>query len=344
MLGGRPQLVAWTTVAQTGWHLLTVVDEAAVFRQTNALASRYRQIGYLLIAGLVLFYIGFFALMWLRARQLSQALLTPIAGISRMLGEIGLGRWRPEPLQAQIRELDEMSRHTQEIGSRLAYSESERWEAQRRLELVLESATESLWEYDMANHSLRVRGAMVARFGLPSGQLSDSDFRQRIHPDDLPQALAQIERVREGLQQRYEAKYRFADSMGGYHWLLSRGRVLEHDPDTGAARVLAGTHVDIDALKRVEEELREATLQAQAASEAKGRLLSGISHELRTPLNAILGFAQLMRMDCDDESQAEAAEYLDEILLASRHLNQLLGKSSNGRACRTSRRSSSCSR
>ncbi|MCQ4297228.1 ATP-binding protein [Pseudomonas stutzeri] len=326
MLGGRPQLVAWTTVAQTGWHLLAVIDEVAVFRQTNALASRYQQIGYLLIAGLVLFYIGFFALMWLRARQLSQALLTPIAGISRMLGDIGLGRWRPEPVHAQILELDEMSRHTQDIGSRLAYSESERWEAQRRLELVLESATESLWEYDMPNHTLRMRGSMVTRFGLPSGQLSDAEFRRRIHPDDLPQALAQLERVGLGLQQRYEAKYRFADTQGQYCWLLSRGRVLEHDPDTGVAKVLAGTHVDIDALKRVEEELRTATVQAQAASEAKGRLLSGISHELRTPLNAILGFAQLMRMDCDDESQSEAAEYLDEILLASRHLNQLLGE------------------
>ncbi len=326
MLGGRPQLVAWTTVAQTGWHLLAVVDEAAVFRQTNALASRYQQIGYLLIAGLVLFYIGFFALMWLRARQLSGALLTPIAGISRMLGEIGVGRWQPQPAQSQIRELDEMCRHTQDIGSRLAYSESERWEAQRRLELVLESATESLWEYDMPNHRLRIRGGMGTRFGLPSGQLSDSEFRRRIHPDDLPQALAQIERVSRGLQQRYEAEYRFADTQGHYHWLLSRGRVLEHDPDTGVAKILAGTHVDIDALKRVEEELRAATLQAQAASEAKGRLLSGISHELRTPLNAILGFAQLMRMDCDDESQSEAAEYLDEILLASRHLNQLLGE------------------
>jgi len=326
MLGGRPQLVAWTTVAQTGWHLLAVVDEAAVFRQTNALASRYQQIGYLLIAGLVLFYIGFFALMWLRARQLSGALLTPIAGISRMLGEIGVGRWQPQPAQSQIRELDEMCRHTQDIGSRLAYSESERWEAQRRLELVLESATESLWEYDMPNHRLRIRGGMGTRFGLPSGQLSDSEFRRRIHPDDLPQALAQIERVSRGLQQRYEAEYRFADTQGHYHWLLSRGRVLEHDPDTCVAKILAGTHVDIDALKRVEEELRAATLQAQAASEAKGRLLSGISHELRTPLNAILGFAQLMRMDCDDESQSEAAEYLDEILLASRHLNQLLGE------------------
>ncbi|MCD1609542.1 sensor histidine kinase [Stutzerimonas kunmingensis] len=326
MLGSRPQLVAWTTVAQTGWHLLAVVDEAAVFRQTNALASRYQQIGYLLIAGLVLFYIGFFALMWLRARQLSGALLTPIAGISRMLGEIGVGRWQPQPAESQIRELDEMCRHTQDIGSRLAYSESERWEAQRRLELVLESATESLWEYDMPNHRLRIRGGMGTRFGLPSGQLSDSEFRRRIHPDDLPQALAQIERVSRGLQQRYEAEYRFADTQGHYHWLLSRGRVLEHDPDTGVAKILAGTHVDIDALKRVEEELRAATLQAQAASEAKGRLLSGISHELRTPLNAILGFAQLMRMDCDDESQSEAAEYLDEILLASRHLNQLLGE------------------
>ena len=326
MLGGRPQLVAWTTVAQTGWHLLAVVDEAAVFRQTNALASRYQQIGYLLIAGLVLFYIGFFALMWLRARQLSGAQRTPIAGISRMLGEIGVGRWQPQPAQSQIRELDEMCRHTQDIGSRLAYSESERWEAQRRLELVLESATESLWEYDMPNHRLRIRGGMGTRFGLPSGQLSDSEFRRRIHPDDLPQALAQIERVSRGLQQRYEAEYRFADTQGHYHWLLSRGRVLEHDPDTGVAKILAGTHVDIDALKRVEEELRAATLQAQAASEAKGRLLSGISHELRTPLNAILGFAQLMRMDCDDESQSEAAEYLDEILLASRHLNQLLGE------------------
>ncbi|UEG61271.1 sensor histidine kinase [Stutzerimonas chloritidismutans] len=326
MLGGRPQLVAWTTVAQTGWHLLAVVDEAAVFRQTNALASRYQQIGYLLIAGLVLFYIGFFALMWLRARQLSGALLTPIAGISRMLGEIGVGRWQPQPAESQIRELDEMCRHTQDIGSRLAYSESERWEAQRRLELVLESATESLWEYDMPNHRLRIRGGMGTRFGLPSGPLSDSEFRRRIHPDDLPQALAQIERVSRGLQQRYEAEYRFADTQGHYHWLLSRGRVLEHDPDTGMAKILAGTHVDIDALKRVEEELRAATLQAQAASEAKGRLLSGISHELRTPLNAILGFAQLMRMDCDDESQSEAAEYLDEILLASRHLNQLLGE------------------
>ena len=83
---------------------------------------------------------------------------------------------------------------------------------------------------------------------------------------------------------------------------------------------------DISVRKRVEAKLNEAMVAAEKANRAKTDFLSSMSHELRTPLNAILGFAQLMRMDCDDESQSEAAEYLDEILLASRHLNQLLGE------------------
>lgn len=325
MLGGRPQLVAWTTISQTGWRLLAVVDEAQMFAQTNTLASRYQQIGYLLIAGLVLFYLGFFAFMWSRTRRLSRALLKPIAGISRMMGEIGLGHWQPQPVSSNIRELDDMARHTLSIGSQLQSSETQRWQTQRRLELVLESATESLWEFDLQTSMLHLRGRLPGRFGMPNGQLSGEQFRQRIHPDDLPRAMAQLRLVAQGLSPRYDVEYRFADALGEYHWLLSRGRVLEHDAQSGLPRVLAGTHVDIDALKRVEAELRAATAQALAASEAKTRLLSGISHELRTPLNAILGFAQLMRMDCDDESQTEAAEYLDEILLASRHLNQMLG-------------------
>nr|EKM95901.1 signal transduction histidine kinase [Stutzerimonas degradans] len=325
VLGGRPQLVAWTTIDQTGWHLLAVVDEAQMFAQTNALASRYQQIGYLLIAGLLLFYLGFFAFMWRRARRLSDSLRAPIAGVSQMLDEIGQGRWQPTPVTSRVRELDDMARHTLSIGSQLQSSETQRWQTQRRLELVLESATESLWEFDLQSGVLQLRGRLSGRFGLPEGQLTGEQFRQRIHPEDLPRAMAQLKLVQQGLSQRYDVEYRFADALGQYHWLLSRGRVLEHDAQTGLPRVLAGTHVDIDALKQADAELRAATVQAQAANEAKTRLLSGISHELRTPLNAILGFAQLMRMDCNDESQSEAAEYLDEILLASRHLNQMLG-------------------
>lgn len=318
------QLVAWATVEPTGWHLLAVVDEAAVFSQTTTLASHYRQIGYLLIAGLLLFYLLFFAYMWLRARRLSQALLAPIASVSRMMGQIGQGQWRPESVASDIRELDDLAQHTQAIGGQLEHSEAQRTQAQKRLELVIESSTESLWENDMRSATVQFRGRLLERFGLPSSRLTNTEFLQRIHPRDVPRVGAELARMQTGDTTRYECEFRFADALGEYHWLLSRGRVLERDPQTGEATLLAGTHVDIDAIKRVEENLRHATQQAQAANEAKTHLMSSISHELRTPLNAILGFAQLMRMDCSPETDPEAADYLDEILLASRHLNQLL--------------------
>jgi PAS domain S-box-containing protein len=323
-LDGEQRLVAWTTVRQTGWHLLAVVDEAEVFSQTNALANRFQQIGYLLIGGLVLFYLLFFAYMWLRARRLSESLLTPIAEISRMMGQIGLGRWRPQRVASDIRELDDLAQHTQAIGGQLEISESRRTQAQERLELVLESATDSLWEFDMRSDTLQLRGRLPARFGLPAAQLSEAQFLQRIHPQDLPHVKAELKRMHRGHTLHYENEFRFADALGEYHWLLSRGRVLERDPQTGQATLIAGTHVDIDAIKCGEENLRLATQQAQAANQAKTHLISSISHELRTPLNAILGFAQLMRMDCSPDADPEAADYLDEILLASRHLNQLL--------------------
>ena len=324
-LDGEQRLVAWATVPQTGWHLLAVVDEAKVFSQTNALASRFQQIGYLLIGGLVLFYLLFFAFTWLRARQLSQALLTPIDGISRMMAAIGLGRWRPEAPASKIRELHELTQQTLALGGQLEVSEARRTQVQERLELVLESATESLWELDMRSGIMQLRGQMPARFGLPGVQLSEAQFFQRVHPQDVAQVRVERARMhRAGPAQRYESEFRFADALGAYHWLLSRGRVIEHDPLTGEPTLIAGTHVDIDAIKRGEEDLRLATQRAQAANEAKTHLISSISHELRTPLNAILGFAQLMRMDCSDDADPQAMDYLDEILLASRHLNQLL--------------------
>jgi PAS domain S-box-containing protein len=322
-LGGRARLLAWTTIEQTGWHLLTVVDEQQVFARTESLAEHYKRIGYLLIAGLVLFYAVFFGLMWLRARRLSDRLTTPIAGISRMMEEIGRGHWQPEPVSSEITELARMATDTAQTGRRLEQSEAHRQEAQERLELVLESATESIWERNLRSGTLRLRGRFCKRFGLPAEQMDEADFIARVHPEDLPRVRLAQQRVEQGADIYYASEFRFADSAGRYHWLLSRGRVLERDRQSGAATLMAGTHVDIDALKQTEADLRHATLEAQLASQAKSRFISSISHELRTPLNAIHGFAQLMIMEREHPGP-DTVDYLDEILMASRHLDQLV--------------------
>jgi len=54
---------------------------------------------------------------------------------------------------------------------------------------------------------------------------------------------------------------------------------------------------EITAHDKTDKELQNAKENAEAASNAKSRYLSGLSHEVRTPLNSILGYAQLLEAD-----------------------------------------------
>lgn len=155
VLGGQPHLVAWSTIAQTDWHLLTVVAEADVFAQTNLLAGRYKQIGYLLIAGLVLFYVLFFSFMWVRSLQLSRQLHGPITGISTMMAEIGRGNWRPQRVQVQIRELDDMAGHALEVGGQLEQRNAELRESYQAVIRSLGRAA-CYKDNETGNHILRI--------------------------------------------------------------------------------------------------------------------------------------------------------------------------------------------
>ncbi|MBU1330999.1 MAG: response regulator [Gammaproteobacteria bacterium] len=323
-LGGRHQLVAWSDIRQTGWRLLLVVDEANLFSETNRLSTRYLHIGYLMIAGLVLFYLLFFAWMWLRSRRLSEQLAQPMAGIVSMMRQLGRGDYAPAPVVSRIEEMTQLVEAVQQAGAQLQSSEGERQEAQRILQLVLEGTTESLWEVQAESMTISLSGRFVKRFGLPAARMSFSEFNLRVHPDDLERIRHLRQLFASSGEDQFEAEYRYADAQGNYVWLLSRGKVLEREAQGGAWRV-AGTHVDITRLKQVEEELRHASLTAQEASKAKSRFLSSMSHELRTPLNAIYGFGQLIEMETQDKpgSQQEA-DYAREIVNASRHLTSLV--------------------
>ncbi|MGB4073565.1 ATP-binding protein [Pseudomonas sp.] len=324
VLGGRSQLIAWSEIPQTGWQLLLVVDEDNIFSETNRLAQRYLHIGYLLIAGLVVFYLLFFAWMWLRSRRLNEQLVQPIDGVVGMMRQLGQGNYQPEAPPSQIDELVSMAEAVQHTGEQLQASEAQRFEAQRILQLVLESTTESLWQVEAVDMSITLSERFLKRFGLPKACMSFSEFNQRVHPNDLERIRHLRQLFASSGEDQFEAEYRYADAEGEYAWLLSRGKVLERD-EQGRALQVAGTHVDITRLKQVQEDLRRASLDAQAASQAKSRFLSSMSHELRTPLNAIYGFGQLIELEAQDKPDAkQEADYAREIVNASRHLTSLV--------------------
>jgi len=95
-----------------------------------------------------------------------------------------------------------------------------------------------------------------------------------------------------------------APATGRVEWIIAEGRDLtEH---------------------RLAEELEQARDEAERATRAKSRFVSGLSHELRTPLNGILGHAQLLHIE-GGLTDAQSAR-VDAMLDAGTHLLQVISR------------------
>ena len=73
---------------------------------------------------------------------------------------------------------------------------------------------------------------------------------------------------------------------------------------------------DISAQKQIEQDLRRAKEEAEAAARERMTFLSNMSHEIRTPLTAIIGFSALLQ----DEVEGEPQEFADLIGRSARRL------------------------
>lgn len=82
--------------------------------------------------------------------------------------------------------------------------------------------------------------------------------------------------------------------------------------------------VDITQRKKTEAALKEAKLNAEAASRAKSEFLATVSHELRTPLNAVIGFSDLLLSQVFGPLNKKQLRHVSNISVSGKHLLRLI--------------------
>ncbi len=152
---------------------------------------------------------------------------------------------------------------------------------QHRLDLALTGAKLGVFDIDLRTGKSIVSRTWLTLLGYDEDSVIDAqkNWRERVHPDDLPSLDEADLACIEGRATRSLTEYRVRMQDGTWRWMRSDAVGEERD-DSGRAWRLIGLQSDVTDQRQVDE--------------LKSQFVSTVSHELRTPLTSINGSITLL--------------------------------------------------
>jgi PAS domain S-box-containing protein len=164
--------------------------------------------------------------------------------------------------------------------TRRARAEANLAASEARLDRVIAGAHLGLWDRDITSGYLTFNRRWTEMLGYQIEEIEphERSWQKLIHPEDLGRVTDALNAHLLGQVPFYETEHRLRTKDGGWKWVLTRGSVVERDPDGHPLRV-SGTHIDLTDRKRADAErhrlleIIEATTDYIATMDLEGHTI-----------------------------------------------------------------------
>lgn len=124
-----------------------------------------------------------------------------------------------------------------------------------RLQLALKSSNVGLWDWNLQTHEIWFSPEWKGQIGYQDHEIPNryDEWETRLHPEDRPRILAEVDAYLQGRRADYHVEFRFRHKDGSYRWITARGETVPSVD--GKAQRLTGCHVDITPHKEMVQAL-----------------------------------------------------------------------------------------
>jgi two-component system, sensor histidine kinase and response regulator len=184
-----------------------------------------------------------------------------------------------------------------------------------------ESAPDCIFLADRLGQWIYCNSPWTKMTGLRHEESMGHGWIRALHPEDKDQILAQLDQALRD-HKDFSQEFRLLSDTAKVRWVSCHTAPVQYEPgETGEPGGYAGSIKDISSYKEVEEALRRAKTDAEAAVRAKSEFLAKMSHEIRTPMNGVIGMTSLLS---DTEMTSQQREYTDTIRRSAESLLLLI--------------------
>lgn len=211
--------------------------------------------------------------------------------------------------------------------------EKELVESDERWQFALEGADHGVWDWNIETNRVVFSTQWKKQLGYESHEIVNdfSEWKSRVHPDDLENALNDLKSHIEGETPYYQNEHRLKCKNGSWKWVLDRGKIVARD-NFGNPLRMVGTHTDINERKLTEKRLTELSEMLMMANEAAEM---GIwKHDVIKSMIYLNDWAQLhYGIKSEEISLPELLERIhpEDITRLKLEMQQIINPESNGK-------------